>query len=157
MSKSLASLVDQILSSALEELELRSFPLFTFAFYRDHESNAISVCADTEESSRRAVVSSNKFSYGYFREFVESGEMKRAALWQSNAGRSFSLGDFAAVNLSRRQLPSSFDEQALFLEMVRGVLKVQQRAALLSPQPEALALAVSGPDSEVQLVWCPGA
>ena len=49
-----ALLFRSILESALSEIEASGLPVFTFAMYHDHESGAVSVCADSEESSARA-------------------------------------------------------------------------------------------------------
>lgn len=83
--------------------------------------------------------------------------MKAAAMWQGNIGRSLSLGDFEVVNLGRTDLPPTFDEAELFVEMVSALIEVQDRVLNLAPDREQVVLACSGPADEVQLVWSPAA
>lgn len=150
-----ARIVRSVLASAIAELEERRFPLYTFAFYRDHESGAVSVCADTRATSERSVLSANKYNWKHFLRAVESGDLKSAERWQCNIGRSLSLGDFELVNLGRSDLPSSFDEAELYLQMVHGLIEVQERVLNLAPAREQVVFACSGPLDEVQLVWSP--
>ena len=99
------SLFDRVLAEAIAVVRREHVRVFTFAFYHDHESHAISVCVDTEESSKRLVASSNAYNQKYFWPAIEKGDLEDAALWTANIGRSLSLGDFAFVNLARTDLP----------------------------------------------------
>jgi len=94
---SAASLFREVLESGLGEIESSGLPVFTFAMYHDHESGAVSVCADSEENSARAVASMNAYSAKHFGTAVAKGDLEHAALWQANVGRNLSLGDFAIV------------------------------------------------------------
>jgi hypothetical protein len=97
-------LFEKILEEAIAEVRARRVPVFTFALYHDHESAAVSVCVDTEENSKKVVQSINSFNMKYFTKAVRSGDLKDAALWRANIGRSLSLGDFTMVNVARRDL-----------------------------------------------------
>ena len=149
----LPSLFGAVISEALSEVAARGTPVFTFALYHDHESGAISVCVDTEESSKAAVLAMNAYGVRQFMEAVSNGDLGQAALWQANVGRSLSLGDFALVNLARTELgPIEIDEQ-FCLAMVRALVAVQTQVAALSPSPERLVFACSGENDEVAYVW----
>src|SRR3712207_5236771 len=96
-----AELFAEVLSNAIEEVRERRTPVYTFALYHDHESAAVSVCVDTEENSLRPVAKSNAYGIKHFAKAVAAGDLKSAALWNANTGRSLSLGDFALVNVAR--------------------------------------------------------
>ena len=142
-----------VLDSALAEVAAKAVPIYTFAFYHDHESAAVSVCVDTEDSSRRAVAASNQYSMRYFARAVADRDLKTASLWQVNTGRSFSLGDFALVNIARTPLDQSRTDEAFYLAMVQALMSVGPRVAALAPDPERLVFACSGADNEVSYVW----
>ena len=59
-SNRLDSLFDDVLTRAIAEVRASGIDVYTFAFYHDHESAAVSVCADTERSSVRFVVGQNR-------------------------------------------------------------------------------------------------
>ncbi len=149
-----SSLFEAVLEGALREVAARQLPVYTFALYHDHESEAVSVCVDTEEQSAKTVASINRYNVGYFAQAVTSGDLKSACLWQANVGRSLSLGDFALVNAARTPLPSGAVSKGFYLSMVRAVMSVEKRVAVLSPHPERLLFACSGADAEVAYVWC---
>ncbi|MBN1478486.1 hypothetical protein JXA47_17165 [Candidatus Sumerlaeota bacterium] len=65
---------DGVVKAALEELRADPIPLHTFALYHDHESAAVSVCADIRESSTKGVHSQNRFMMKYFPEHIREGE-----------------------------------------------------------------------------------
>jgi hypothetical protein len=89
----LEAFFEDVLKGAIAEVRRSQTPLYTFAFYHDHESGAVSVCVDTAESSSRLVASSNAFNSKYFLKAVNIGDLKEAATWQAEHGRSLSLGD----------------------------------------------------------------
>lgn len=97
--------LDGVLSAAMMELRANPVPIYTFAFYHDHESNAVSVCADTKASSLKLVRQSNQWSMKHFSQHVQNGSWEDACLFQANVGRSLSLGDFSHVNVARTILP----------------------------------------------------
>ena len=70
---SAASLFHEVLESALSEIESSGLPVFTFAMYHDHESGAVSVCADSEENSARAVASMNAYNAQILRDRCGKG------------------------------------------------------------------------------------
>jgi len=149
----LESLLNDVMARALDELEQKQFPLYTLAFYLDHESATVSVCADTQPNSDRVVASVNKYNLKHFLAGVRDGDLGTAALWQANIGRSLSLGDFTAVNLARTELGALPVDAALCLKMVETIMKNHDRIRRLSVDPIRTALAASTLDDEVGLVW----
>ena len=145
--------LSSVLDRALIEVQRAHVPVFTFAFYHDHESGAVSVCVDTEERSNETVQSINRYNMTYFMEAVKNGDLKSAGLWQANIGRSLSLGDFALVNAARTNLGDVKPDSGFYVEMVQCLAAMHQRVAALSPHPERVVLACSGPDDEVAYVW----
>ena len=145
-----------VLNTALAEVAARGVPIYTFSFYHDHEGAAVSVCIDTEESSKQAVASMNRYYARHFSEAVADGDLDAASLWQANVGRSLSLGDFALVNLARTSLNGISVNAAFYVAMVQSLLAVQTKVAALAPKPELLILTCSGANEEVAYVWsCP--
>lgn len=100
--------IDGVLADAIERVRTVGVSVYTFALYFDHESPAISVCVDTIEKSQATVASINAYNSKYFHKAISSGDLKGAALWQSNIGRSLSLGDFHLVNVGRLDLDAGF-------------------------------------------------
>ena len=128
-------------------------PVFTLAFYLDHESEAVSICADTRDNSSTVVASINAYNSKHFLEAVRDGDLDNAALWQANVGRNLSLGDFAAVNVARTDLGDLPIDPDLCRAMVDTVVSHHDRIRALSPEPENTVLACSTLDDEVGLVW----
>jgi hypothetical protein len=151
--KRLQTLFDTVIRDAIAVLKTKGIPLHTFAFYHDHESAAVSVCADTEANSRRVVLQMNRYRIGHFIEAIERRDVKHAALWQANVGRSLSLGDFALVNLARKDLGRLRVGTTFHLVMVRTLLGYANEIAQLSPDPDTLLFCCSGPDNEIAYVW----
>ena len=148
-----SNLFAEVLEKAISEVKARQIPVFTFAFYHDHESAAVSVCVDTEENSNRFVVDQNRYNMGYFLPAVANGELTTASLWQANVGRSLSLGDFHLVNVARTEFGGGEVDEHFYVGMVRALVAVQDRVAQLSPHPERLVFVCSGADDEAGLVW----
>ncbi len=139
-------------------MSLASSPVdvFTFAFYHEHESNAVSICIDTKESSDRHVPRSNNWTMKYFFEHIASGSLDEARLFRANSGRSLSLGDFAIVNLARTGVPSHLSlGEAFYTEMARSVIAHQEDILRYSSMPEMVVFCCSGPDEEIDLIWTP--
>ena len=149
----LSDTIASVLRNAIAHLAERAIPVFTLALYFDHESSAVSVCADTEESSIRLVASMNKYNTQHFHNAVSAADIKMASLWQANIGRSLSLGDFAVVNLCRTELPGIAQDDTLFLTMVQGLVAVEADVLSLAAAPEKLLFVCSGKDNEVAYVW----
>jgi hypothetical protein len=145
-------LFDGVIQKALKVAQAQSVPIFTFAFYFDHESSAVSVCIDTEDNSHRVVQRTNAYNSKHFHTSIAAGDLRHAAMWQANVGRNLSLGDFALVNLARTdvQLPVDAD---FFLGMVRAVVRNQAAIEQQSADPVRLCLCSSGANDEVALVW----
>jgi len=150
---SVAELFASVLQSALAEVRQKSIPVYTFALYHDHESHAVSVCVDTEENSARCVASMNRYNMKYFMQAIADNDLKSASLWQANIGRSLSLGDFVLVNCARTDLGKTKATSAFYLTMIEALVAVQSEVVDLSPNPERLVLASSGPNDEVAYVW----
>ena len=149
----LQSLFFGVLDEAIGELKREKVPVYTFAFYHDHESAAVSVCADTNESSARCVHSSNRYGMKYFAEAIRKGDLEAAGRWQANVGRSLSLGDFARVNLARRDLGRAKVTAKFHLTMIQCVVERQARIVKLAPEPLDLLFTCSTADDEVGVVW----
>jgi hypothetical protein len=147
------ALFERVLVAALGDVAAKAVPVFTFAFYHDHESRAVSVCVDTEENSRRVVRSMNDYNARHFLAAVADGDLEAAGLWQANVGRSLSLGDFVLVNVARTELGGVQVGKQFYATMLRAVVAVQPQVASLAPDPERLVFACSGPDAEVAYVW----
>ena len=146
-------LFKEVLNQAISELRNEEFAVYTFALYHDHESNAVSVCVDTEENSRRTVQRINSYNAKHFLREVGAANLPGAALWQANIGRSLSLGDFAKVNLARRELDKLVPSETLYLEMVKCLCAAAPRIAALSSDPSRLLFAASGESAEIAYVW----
>lgn len=141
-----------VVDRALAETRSRSIKVYTFAFYHDHESAAVSVCVDTQDNSDRVARSINDYNCRHFRKAIDAGNLEMAALWQANTGRSLSLGDFTAVNLARTDLPQ--DRSGVdYLAMVRAIMARHEEIRAQSLDPRLTLLACSGPEEEVALVW----
>jgi hypothetical protein len=148
-----SALFAEVLSNAIREVRERGIPVYTFAFYHDHESAAVSVCVDTEANSLRSVAKSNAHGIKHFAEAVAAGDLKSAALWNANTGRSLSLGDFALVNVARTNLEGIKPGKGFHLAMVRALWERQQQVAELSPASERLLFCCSGAREEVEYIW----
>ncbi len=148
-----ATLASQVIAAAISELQAKAFPLFTFALYFDHESEALEVCADTEENSNRTVASINSYNAKYFHQYLHAGDLSMAKLWQANAGRSLSLGDFALVNVARVATPGVEQSEEFFIFLAQALAAHEAPILALSPSPSKVAFACSGVSEEVALVW----
>ncbi len=148
-----SALFAEVLSNAIDEVRERSTPVYTFAFYHDHESAAVSVCVDTEENSLRSVARSNAYGIKHFAKAVAAGDLKSAALWSANIGRNLSLGDFALVNVARANLDEITPGKGFHLAMVRALCERQQQVAELSLAPERLLFCCSSARAEVEYMW----
>lgn len=149
----LARLVNEILGQAIARVRNEAVPIYTFALYHDHESAALSVCIDTEENSRRCVAQMNRYAKKHFADALTRGNLGAAALWRANVGRSLSLGDFALVNMARRDLGPLRDQDDFYLTLVRSLALVESPVLALSPDPERTLFCCSGADDETQYVW----
>lgn len=150
----LDSFLGDVISRAIKDIRKARLPLYTFAFYHDHESAAVSVCADTAESSATLVASSNEFNSKYFIKAVSNGDLKAIAMWTANPGRSLSLGDFAMVNVARTDFADGIRPgKDFYLAMIRAVIARESDIVTLAKQSENLIFCCSGPKDEVAFVW----
>lgn len=148
------TLLDSTVDQALTEAARRNLAIHTFALYYDHEAPAISVCIDTAESSRRTVEDINRYNRSYFAGAVAAGDLRSAALWQANVGRSLSLGDFALVGAARTELAPHFEpDPAFFVPMMQRVMAAEGRIAALAKDRSELILCRTGPEDEVEYCW----
>jgi hypothetical protein len=149
----LPTVIAEVLSHAIIQIRERALPVYTFALYFDHESEAISVCVDTEENSARTVLSMNAYNTKHFHRAVSDGDLKMAKLWQASLGRSLSLGDFALVNAGRTELPGVEQDELLFATMLNALVAAELEVSKLAPAPRKLIFACSGVANEVEYVW----
>ena len=84
---------------------------------------------------------------------MAKGDLKDAALWQANVGRSLSLGDFAIVNAAHTDIGDVPVDDRFYVLMTQAVVAIQNRVAALAPHPDKLVFACSGADDDVALVW----
>ena len=146
-------LLDRIIDEALEDCRARSIIIYTFAFYFDHESSAISVCVDTEANSRVVVNAINSYNNKYFLNAVEQNELSELALWSANPGRNFSLGDFVIVNAGRTGVTVANDDDRVILAMIKAILRNRSKVIDLSTGEDSLIFCCSGPNDEVEYIW----
>jgi hypothetical protein len=146
-------LFEDVLSGAIPEVRVAGIDVVTFALYHDHESSAVSVCVDTEASSARLVRSQNAFNTRYFADAVTKGDLRTAALFQANVGRSLSLGDFELVNVARTDLNGIRPDEGFYLSMIRSLRRREGEIARLARDPQRLLFCASSADSEVGYLW----
>jgi hypothetical protein len=150
-------LVDQVIVQALVEVADRGMSgrIVTIALYFDHESPALSVCADTLESSDKHTDSSLTWNYGQFAQALNAGDVEDAALFNASVGRSLSLGDFALVNLARRELDTDDDRKVIFEALAKGLHRNMNRCLGVCDPNQRIVFACSTQNSEVGLFWSP--
>ncbi|MEM6930301.1 MAG: hypothetical protein AAF602_25405 [Myxococcota bacterium] len=144
--------LSDVLTEALDELADEAFPLYTLAFYLDHASAAVSICADTLENSLRSLADMNDYSRPKLFEAVRAGDFERAALWRAHS-RNLSLGDFAAVNVARTPLDDVGMTEELCQAMVLVMARHHTRIRGMAPDPSRVMLATSTLDAEIGLTW----
>lgn len=142
-----------VLSRAIAEIRTAGTPVYTFAFYRDHESAAVSVCVDTKQNSARTVASMNEHGMRYFAEAVANGDLETASLWNADTGRSLALGDFTMVNVAQTDLGGIRLGDDFYLKMIRAVMACEAEVAALAEVKGELLFCCSGPKDEAEYVW----
>jgi hypothetical protein len=153
MAKNAEELLKVVLTKAIEEVRRSGIDVFTFAFYHDHESGAVSICADTETRSRQSVRSHNAFVIKYFIEALNHGDLKKMALFNANTGRSLSLGDFELVNVARTRLGRVRPDEAFYMAMIRTLRATEPEILELSSDPQRVLFCASSADAEVGFTW----
>jgi hypothetical protein len=146
-----------VLEEAISTLRQKRMDVYTFALYFDHESPAISVCADTVANSIVTVSKINAYNRKYFDPAVTSGDLDAASMWRANTGRSLALGDFVVKNLARRTVDGSEVSEEFYLGMLRSLLNVEDKVTTLTTDKASLLLCCSGPSDEVEFYWSPKA
>lgn len=132
---------DTIIDKALNILFEKKADIFTFALYYDHESYAVSVCADTIENSERVAREINAFSREQFFAAIQQQELERAALWNSITGRSFALGDFTYRSLGWEAIKAPNNSAPFYRAMVQALIRNSHKIAALTRNPEQLVFA----------------
>lgn len=150
---SASEIFSSVLQRAIAEVRQSSIQVYTFALYHDHESHAVSVCVDTEKNSNKFVSSMNQYRMKYFMQAIAEKDLKSASGWQATTGRSLSLGDFTLVNSARTDLGKTKVTPDFYLSMMTALMSIQGEIIELSPDPERLVFASSGPNDEVAYVW----
>jgi hypothetical protein len=146
-------LFEDVLSRAIADVRGKGIDVFTFAFYHDHESAAVSVCVDTESSSKRLVVSQNIFRLQQFAAPIAKCDLRKAKLWNANTGRSLSLGDFALINVSRTNLGPIRPGPDFYVTMARCLRSFAPDIIPLASDPQRLLFCCSSADDEVGYMW----
>jgi hypothetical protein len=150
----LAKFLSDVIKAALKDIREDPFPIYTFAFYHDHESGMVSVCVDTKESSAQHVRTGNRQFMDYFAQHIQRGSLQEASLFQANVGRNLSLGDFAAVNVAETDLDEDIvTDESFYIEMARAVIAHQKEILEFAPHPDEVVFCCSSTDSEVGLIW----
>lgn len=148
-------IVENVLRTAITELTGMGADIFTFALYFDHEACALSVCVDSEKSSKATVARINSYNTTHFHRAIAQGDMESANLWQANIGRSLSLGNFEHVNIARTDVPPEIIDETFFRSVTNGLINAEQDViALISSENKSRVLfGCSTADSEIGLVW----
>jgi hypothetical protein len=143
-----------MIEKAILEIKNKQIDLYTFAFYHDHESHAISICIDTKPNSEKTVLKSNEFSMKYFIDSIGKKNIESAELHKYETGRSFSLGDFKYANLIRVEFNKKIKNNTQFyLDMVEAINTQKEKIKENSKTPENIVFCCSTKDNEVGLIW----
>ncbi|MCL1119396.1 hypothetical protein N7V09_08655 [Shewanella seohaensis] len=129
--------------------------IYTFALYHDHESELVTVCIDTIESSNISLAKLNEYSMKYFRKYISDGDIKQAKLWQANIGRSLSLGDFKFVNIAEFDIEGEYTGDDFYLSLVNSIESCSSQIQSKSSHGKALLFCCSTSEYEVGLTWVP--
>ncbi|MBU6954448.1 hypothetical protein [Hahella sp. HN01] len=141
------NLIDEALAKA------KDLDIFTFAIYHDHESGFVSVCIDTKQNSENQLLESNKYSMKHFRRIIEEGSIEEAMFWQANIGRNLSLGNFAAINISEKEVAGIIPDNSFYLDMVKAIQNKEDLILQKSTHGSSLLFCCSTEDEEVGLTW----
>lgn len=144
---------DRVIERALNILFAKKADIYTFAFYYDHETKAVCICADTKINSRKMALQTNAFKYEHLRRSIEKKDLKRAMNFGWISERSFSLGDFTFKDLGWTSIAAPNNSQPFYLAMVRALMRHMASISALSRSPEELVFCCSTKDSEVGLSW----
>ena len=145
--------LDGIIDRALTILFEKKSDIYTFALYYDHESHAVSACADTMENSARVTHEMNAFSRAQFFAAIQQGDLERAALWNFHTGRSFALGEFQFRSLGWTPLRVPNNSAPFYRALVAALIRNSNKIAALTRNPEALVLCCSSKKNDIGLIW----
>lgn len=149
----LNSILDEMINESLQIIKKENASIYTFAFYHDHETEAISICIDTEENSNKQITSSNDYSKKYFQENLKNGDMKSLQLWNFNTGRNFSLGDFSYVNIVYKKLDKRFITPDMYLNMIKSIERNKSKILTYSQSSKKVVFCCSSENNEVEYIW----
>lgn len=153
MPTDLQDIADSVIRTAIDKAAKEGFRIYTFALYFDHESPALSVCMDSKENSLQKVSEQNSYSAKYFHKFIGAGDLEQAALWQVNVGRNLSLGDFAKVNVARKDVGQVELSSGDCVSLVSRVIAYESAIRELAEESNELVFCCTSPTDEVGIVW----
>jgi hypothetical protein len=152
-NQSLQGQVRQVIERAIAFASEEQINVYSFSFYLDHESRAISVCLDTHENSKNKVMEENSYNSNYFRKCIDDNDLEGALMWCANPGRNLSLGDFKFVNVSREDLLESSPDKKVCEIMLRTLVEFEDAVSQLTKIPDELLLSCSTANDELGLTW----
>lgn len=144
---------DKVIDDALQILFEKGTDVFTFALYYDHESFAVSVCADTRGNSLAVARQMNDFAAARFRAAIASKDLDQAGNWARVAERSYALGNFSFGSLGWKAIKAPKNSAPFYLAMVKALQRNAPKIASLSRNPESLVFCCSSKNSEVGFTW----
>jgi hypothetical protein len=145
---------NNLVDKSIFELAKIKIDVYTYAFYHDHESFAVSICVDTKENSIKSLLSQNEFTLTQFDKLIQEKDLKMASLFKYNTSRNFSLGDFKCVNMCRTDIRkgTAIDDQ-FYIDMVETINNHKEEIKKLSSEPEDVVFCCSTESDEVGLIW----
>lgn len=143
----------KLIYEGLRKAKASNIDIYTIALYHDQESHVATVCIDTIESSRRAVISSNAYWKKYFLKAIQEGDIESAMRRKANGGRSFELGSFALINASEIDVPYRALSPDFYLDMVYALEEMRGLIELQSSHGPNLIFCCSAENLDVGLVW----
>jgi len=152
-NKNIDIILDKMVSDSLKSISDKSTSIYTFAFYHDHESDAISICIDTEDNSEKEVISSNKYTQKYFKDILKNNDIDSLKLWNINTGRNFSLGNFTFVNVVYVKLEKIYFTKSLYLSMINCIERNKKNILAHSKYPQKVVFCCSSEKNEVEYIW----
>jgi hypothetical protein len=119
----------------------------------------ISVCADTLENSLTEEKKTRTRSYMCLSEAISQGDLKKAARFNHNVGRSLALGNFVLRGLAEYELDMDDEAaempQSFFLGLAQGLHRNTLVCLSVCNPDQPVVLACSTANDEVGLFWTP--
>ena len=151
------ALLDGVVERALAEVAHRCIKIHTIALCHDFQGQTVSVYVDTRDNSEQQVREENRYSMKHCLHAIEIGSLREATSWQANVGRNLSLGDFAARDLARTEIPPGLlfwrTPRVAIMSMAQALMRFQDEIRRLSLDPVHTLLACSGRQEDVEFVW----